>query len=174
VFSVQQPSARSRTIPLPVGRVWRGVCYGWLFSVHRGPAEWFASTAVSYLHIRILFQLDEAGADGTVRFGDRHGAGQAGLRRSGDGRGVLSLSGDVVPVDLVPLPELPDACCCAAPKDPLTTFDVFGAAFAGSYSFFRRQYPHDPTRGGPAHPTVVAPADGPRVLIGRTRRRWWP
>jgi hypothetical protein len=126
--------------PLSIDGVWRSVGYGWIFSVRQGGAEWFETTALSCLRSRTLLQLGKAGTDGTVRFGDKHGAEQVGLRRSGDGHGVLSLTGDVAPVELVPLPQLPDSCSRAAPADPLTTFDVFWATFAENYNSFDRKH----------------------------------
>jgi hypothetical protein len=136
VFQPSSPPPGLGPSGLPVDGVWRSVGYGWIFSVHQGRAEWLETTAVSCLHRETLLQLGPAATDGTVRFGDKHGAEQADLRRSGDGHGVLSLTGDVAPVDLVPLPELPDSCSRAAPADPLTTFDVFWATFAENYNSF--------------------------------------
>jgi hypothetical protein len=132
------PQGRGQS--LPVDGMWRSIGYGWIFSVRPGRVEWFETTAVSCLHSRTLLQLGTAGADGTVRFGDKRGAEQADLRRTDDGRGVLGLTGDVAPVDLVPLRELPDACSRAASDDPLTTFDVFWATFAENYNSFGRKH----------------------------------
>ncbi|WP_345613652.1 S41 family peptidase [Pseudonocardia adelaidensis] len=117
----------------PVDGVWRTDGYGWIISVRNGQAETFDTTSVSCLPNRTLTQLEGPAPDGTVQFGNQDGAVET-LRRTPDDQGALRLLGTAADIDLVPVPELPEACTRPVPNDPVTNFDVFWATFAENYN----------------------------------------
>jgi Tricorn protease C1 domain len=117
----------------PVDGVWRTDGYGWVIAVRNGQAETYDMTSLSCLPNRTLTQLDQPGPDGSVQFGDEHGAVEA-VRRTPDGQGALRLLGTAADIDLISMPELPAMCTRPVPADPITTFDVFWATFAENYN----------------------------------------
>jgi hypothetical protein len=122
----------------PMDGVWRTDGYGWIISVRGGQAQTFDTTAISCLPSQTAAQLPQPGADGTVQFG-KNGVAVETLRRASNGQGRLRLLGTAADIDLLPLPELPAACTRPAPKDPLTTFDIFWTTFAENYNSFARK-----------------------------------
>jgi hypothetical protein len=122
----------------PVDGIWRTDGYGMVISIGGGHGKVYQTTAISCLPGGQASQLGPPGKNGVVRFG-AGGVTTTTVWPDGHDRAWLHPLGSAGNIGLRRIRRLPALCALPAPKDPVTSFDIFWATFAENYPFFAAQ-----------------------------------
>ena len=122
----------------PVDGIWRSDGYGTVISIGGGHGTAYQTTAISCLPGGQLDQLGPPGQNGVVPFGVG-GVTTTTVQPDGHDRAWLHPLGSAGNIGLRRIRALPHLCTRPAPRDPVTSFNVFWATFAENYPFFAAQ-----------------------------------